>query len=170
MTYIWDWRTQNKIRADRKKDSIYAELLLQIDPNVELLEKKPRSDVGRKNGPSTDGGMSAQCSAGKDSLGEISIGKCSVAGNTHGIAYRLGHETLTVSEYDELVRQYSKDVADRVIHRILEKPYHNCLNWKTIAAWCEERTTSAETASNKSIGTSVHVAQLSRLASERFGG
>ena len=170
VTYIWDWRTQNKIRADRKKDSIYAELLLQIDPSVELLEKRPRSDVGRKNGPSTDGEMSAQCSVGKDSTGKVSIGKCSVAGGTHKIAYRLGNETLTVSEYDGLVRQYSGDVVNRVIRRILEKPYRNCLNVKTIASWCEERMTNAEMALNRSNGESVHAAQLSKLATERFGG
>ena len=77
---------------------------------------------------------------------------------------------MTVSEYDGLVRQYSGDVVNRVIRRILEKPYRNCLNMKTIASWCEERMTNAEMALNRSNGESVHAAQLSKLATERFGG
>lgn len=64
VSYIEDWREQNKIRPDRKKDSIYKDLLLQIDPSVLLLEKKERSDLVRKSGPSMDGQMSAQCSTG----------------------------------------------------------------------------------------------------------
>ena len=79
-----------------------------------------------------------------------------MADGTHKIAYRLGNETLTVSEYDGLVRRYSADVVNRVIRRILQKPYRNCLNMKTIASWCEERMTDAEMTLNRSNGESVH--------------
>ena len=44
VTYIADWREQNRIRPDRKKDSIYTNLLLQMEPEVELLERRERSD------------------------------------------------------------------------------------------------------------------------------
>lgn len=40
VTYITDWRQQNKIRPDRKKDSIYANLLMEVEPDIVLLEKK----------------------------------------------------------------------------------------------------------------------------------
>ena len=34
VTYITDWRENNKLRADRKIDSIYKDLLLQMVPDV----------------------------------------------------------------------------------------------------------------------------------------
>lgn len=41
VTYLTDWRENNKIRADRKRDSIYKDLLLQMVPDVDLVEAKP---------------------------------------------------------------------------------------------------------------------------------
>jgi hypothetical protein len=63
VTYIEDWLEQNKIRADRKTDSIYKNLLLQMKPGIELVEKKARSDVKKtkkKDGLSLDGPRTAQ--------------------------------------------------------------------------------------------------------------
>lgn len=40
ITYIVDWTEQNKIRPDRKNDSIYKDLLDEL--GVETLEKRPR--------------------------------------------------------------------------------------------------------------------------------
>lgn len=48
VTYIIHWRTMNVLRADRKSDSIYRDLLLQVNPDVDLLEKKERSDLKKK--------------------------------------------------------------------------------------------------------------------------
>ena len=78
VTYITDWQENNKIRADRKVDSIYKELLLQMLPDVQLLQKKPRSDTknGTLDGHWTDTGQSmdnqrtAQDRLGKDRLGK----------------------------------------------------------------------------------------------------
>lgn len=44
VTYITDWNENNKIRADRKIDSIYKDLLLQMNPEVKLVEAKKRKD------------------------------------------------------------------------------------------------------------------------------
>ncbi len=44
VTYILDWGEHNLIRADRKIDSIYKDLLLKIIPEIKLIESKPRSD------------------------------------------------------------------------------------------------------------------------------
>lgn len=58
VSFIEDWRVHNSnLRADRKKDSIYKDLLLQLRPDIQLLEKKSRSDVKgtKKTGRSTDG-------------------------------------------------------------------------------------------------------------------
>ena len=42
---ITDWTEHNKIRADRKKDSIYKGLLLKVCPDIKLIAAKERSDV-----------------------------------------------------------------------------------------------------------------------------
>ncbi len=41
---ITDWLEHNKIRADRKIDSIYLPLLLKIAPELPIIEPKHRSD------------------------------------------------------------------------------------------------------------------------------
>ena len=80
ISYITDWNENNKIRADRKIDSIYKDLLLKVLPDVPVIEKKERADAKRTvngqamdrqrtdNGQTTDG-------IGKDRLGKDSIGK-----------------------------------------------------------------------------------------------
>ncbi|MGI9118434.1 MAG: replisome organizer [Minisyncoccia bacterium] len=42
---VIDWLEHNTIRADRKVDSIYKQLLLDTIPDIKLIEPKPRSDV-----------------------------------------------------------------------------------------------------------------------------
>ena len=81
VTYIIDWRENNKIRADRKIDSIYKDLLLSMNPDVKLLEKRQRADSKPKeielddqwtsNGQPMDG-------IGKDRIGKDRIGKDSI--------------------------------------------------------------------------------------------
>lgn len=44
VSFINDWREHNLIRADRKVDSIYQALLVQVIPDVDLLESKQRAD------------------------------------------------------------------------------------------------------------------------------
>lgn len=53
ITYITDWNENNKIRPDRKIDSMYKDLLLKINPDANLIEKRERADTGR----ATDGHM-----------------------------------------------------------------------------------------------------------------
>lgn len=55
VTYITDWKENNKIRADRKVDSIYKDLLLQVNPDVQLLEGKQRADRKKPNGGTSQG-------------------------------------------------------------------------------------------------------------------
>ncbi len=80
VAYILDWKENNRIRADRKTDSMYKDLLLKVNPDAELIEKKERADVKKKydarvmdnqwttNGQPMDG-------IGKVSIGKVSIGK-----------------------------------------------------------------------------------------------
>ena len=79
VTYITDWKENNKIRADRKVDSIYKDLLLQVNPDVQLLQSKPRADrkkdVGTSHGQPNDNQRTdnGQHRIGKDRIGEVSI-------------------------------------------------------------------------------------------------
>ena len=86
VSYITDWRENNKIRADRKIDSIYKDLLVSLNPTVDLLETRPRADSKAakvKSGQPTDNQRTTngrhrlgKDSIGEDSIGEDSIGEC----------------------------------------------------------------------------------------------
>jgi len=71
VTYLNDWRENNNIRADRKIDSIYKELLLSIVPDISLVEAKT-SYYSRKKAicQTNDGQVTDVCPPrlGKDSL------------------------------------------------------------------------------------------------------
>ena len=44
VVYINDWLLHNTIRADRKTNSVYKNLLIKILPDVKMIEKKQRTD------------------------------------------------------------------------------------------------------------------------------
>lgn len=69
---ILDWREHNLIRADRKIDSIYREILEDKVPGLRLIEPKIRADL---SGRPVDNQMSAQVRLGKDRKGKVRIGK-----------------------------------------------------------------------------------------------
>ncbi|MBZ9635619.1 hypothetical protein [Clostridium sp. FP1] len=48
VSFITDWQEHNLIRPDRKINSIYKDLLLQMVTEVKLLESKPRSNLKAK--------------------------------------------------------------------------------------------------------------------------
>ena len=63
VTYIIHWRQMNVLRADRKIDSIYKDLQLQINPDVKIYKKKERSDLKKKRKnkcQSVDGPLTVQ--------------------------------------------------------------------------------------------------------------
>ena len=79
VSYISDWREHNNIRADRKINSIYQDLLLQIVPEVKLLESRERSDSKKKSvtahenkGRPEDSPWTAD---GQHRLGKVRLGK-----------------------------------------------------------------------------------------------
>ena len=169
VTFINDWRINNGLRADRKKDSLYQKLLLKVIPDVQLLEKKERSDRKKSVGQSVDSPWTAQCSVGKNSVDKYSIGECSTVNVCeHTPLYKLDNEVITNTEYKSLVDLYSKTVVDGVIDRIMSKPYHGCLNVKKISEWCREHANESKSTleANKE---SIHSAQLEILASETAG-
>ena len=53
VTYLTDWNENNRMRADRKVDSAYRDLLIQMVPDVVLIESKERADRTK--------GVTAEC-------------------------------------------------------------------------------------------------------------
>lgn len=92
VTYVYDWLEHNKIRADRKVDSVYKGLLFNVLPEVDYREVTPKKKsknslkdnpdpVGQTsdNRQTIDRKMSAQDRLGKDRLGKDSVVQDSVA-------------------------------------------------------------------------------------------
>ena len=83
VSYVTDWKEHNKIRADRKVDSIYKDLLLQVLPDVKLIEPKQRADLKKKNKDCTSSknnldvqwSDNGQHRIGKDRIGKDRVGK-----------------------------------------------------------------------------------------------
>lgn len=77
VSYINDWQENNKIRADRKIDSLYKPLLLKLLPEITTIAAKERADTGKKtgrtsNGRPVDNQRTAQVRLGKVRLGKVS--------------------------------------------------------------------------------------------------
>jgi len=88
VAYIIDWNEHNLIRADRKIDSIYKELLLQVIPEVELTDPKPRADTKKlTGGRPLDNQWTAQ-----ERIGEVSLGKVSKGENCLSFLEKLPEE------------------------------------------------------------------------------
>ncbi|MDH2474281.1 hypothetical protein [Clostridium perfringens] len=104
VTYILDWQEHNKIRADRKIDSLYKDLLLQIIPEVKLVERKQRAD--RKTKLLLDNGTSQgqpNDGLGQDRLGQDRLGQDSTT---------TVYEKVVVDKREELkevLKDFSSD-------------------------------------------------------------
>lgn len=80
VSYIMDWDEHNFIRADRKIDSIYKDLLLQIVPWIELVEPKERADRKNRHIGGTSHGQPMD-GTGKDRIGKVSLVENSIDNN-----------------------------------------------------------------------------------------
>lgn len=54
VAYITDWNENNLIRDDRINYSIYRDLLVSVNPAVQLIEKRPRADLKKQDGQAMD--------------------------------------------------------------------------------------------------------------------
>lgn len=136
---IIDWLEHNTIRADRKVDSIYKDLLLNNIPNIKLIEAKPRSDVEdntrRIGGPSTDSPWSAEVK-----LSKVKLSKKEIYKESFNFSW-LEELSIQGDEVKELAEKYSiscKDVMKKAEDISLYctgngKKYHNyrsvLMNW-----------------------------------------
>ena len=113
VSFITDWSEHNKIRADRKIDSMYKDLLLELVPDVQLLEKRQRADVKRTAiGQPMDNQWTAQDRLGKDRLGKDRLGK----DNNKPVKHKHGeykNVLLTDEELEKLKAEYP-DYSDRI--------------------------------------------------------
>lgn len=79
ISYINDWTTNNKIRPDRKTETVYKDLLLQVLPDAVLIPPRDRADTKSKHGRpvdvqrTTDG--QPMDGIGKDRIGKDRTGK-----------------------------------------------------------------------------------------------
>lgn len=110
VTYITDWRENNKLRADRKIDSIYKDLLRQMVPDADVQQARRRADLK----PLAEGGRPADVQGtslgphrlGKDRLVKDSIDKDSYHTHIGGKLKcgKLNNVYLTQEQLDELNR------------------------------------------------------------------
>ena len=73
ITYITDWNENNRIRADRKQDSMYKDLLLQMIPNVGQLTDICQADDNQMTTRCQPNVRIGKVRLGKDSIGQDSI-------------------------------------------------------------------------------------------------
>lgn len=111
VAFITDWNEHNKIRADRKVDSIYKDLLLQIVPEVKLLESKPRADrrvknCGTSNGQPKDG--IGKDRIGKDKLVQDRIGE----DNNNKVSALLLFESLGFGSINQIILEDIKLLSE----------------------------------------------------------
>ncbi len=72
---IVDWLEHNTIRADRKVNSIYFDLIKNKLPELSLIEPKPRADTGKPTGQPMDVHSPRKLSKGKLSKGNTPSGE-----------------------------------------------------------------------------------------------
>ena len=126
VSYITDWNENNKIRADRKIDSIYKDLLLQVVPTAQLTQKRPRADqklTKTGNGQPMDNQMSTNGQPmdgiGKDRIGQDSIGK-DRTGQVR-LEENCNHSKKEVKERAEIFEEYFDRKANSYEKRLLNQ-------------------------------------------------
>lgn len=129
--FIIDWLEHNSIRADRKIDSIYKDLLLQQMPEIKLIEPKERSDRKKKDSLGTSQGQPKD-GVSKDKLSKVKESK--VIKNTYG---EYKNVKLTEKEYLKLSADFKN--IDNIIkffdEYIEEKGYKSKSHNLAIRRW-----------------------------------
>jgi hypothetical protein len=103
---IMDWTEHNHLRADRKVDSIYKDLIVRVIPDIMLIEAKERADTGKKTGKKTGNGRPLDC-IGKDRIGKVSIDNKSIINTSVKEVIAEYHKLLTDHKVDTSYINYS---------------------------------------------------------------
>jgi len=106
--FVLDWLEHNKIRADRKVDSIYKNLLTEKMPKVQLIEAKTRSDRNKNCEHGTSQGQP------KDSQGteEVRLGKVSVVKDSLGKVSGSIENPFTF--YNNNIQPITQHIVERI--------------------------------------------------------
>ena len=147
VTYITDWRENNKLRADRKIDSIYKDLLIQMVPDADVQQARRRADLK----PIAESGRPADVqgtSLGPHRLGEDRLVKDSIdkdSYHTHiGEKLKCGKNKnvyLTQEQLDELDRlipSQSKKYIDKFGWYKAIKNIESYDDYAWIRGWMDE--------------------------------
>lgn len=110
VTYINDWKENNRIRSDRKVDSIYRDLLIRMLPDIELQQSKARADTGKKTGIKAIEGNARPVdnqwtSNGPHRLGKDRLGKDSI---NNIVDSSESPTQIYESEFEQLWSMYPK--------------------------------------------------------------
>ena len=122
VAYITDWNENNKLRADRKVDSIYKHLLLQMNPDVQLIQAKPRADTKKLTGQVMDDQWTSNGphSIGKDSIVQESVGKVSIV-EEKKVYFDNENLNSIFEEFIEVRKKLKAVNSDRAIKTLINK-------------------------------------------------
>lgn len=123
VAYITDWNENNKIRADRKIDSIYKDLLLQLNPNVTLVQPKPRADTKKLTGQVVDNQWTSNGPRriGKDSIGEVRIVEDSIVQEKKKLYFDNENINSIFEEFIQVRKKLKAVNSDRAIKTLINK-------------------------------------------------
>jgi hypothetical protein len=148
VSYINDWQENNHIRSDRKIDSIYKPLLLQVLPDADLQVSRERADrvpktAGTSHGQPTDNQGTAQVRLGKVRLGKDSKeNKARTRKRVYALSsneYRLANELWQkVKEHNSEAKSpnlqhWADDI--RKMHELDKRPYDKI---ERMVAWSQQ--------------------------------
>ena len=132
VSYLPDWVEHNKIRADRKEDSLYIDLLLQVVPDAEIRRAKPSYYSNQKSICLTNDGQmtdkrQTNVRIGKDSIGKDSIDNILCASVPDGTA-KANHKKEANELFEQLWKAYPSkkgkaQVSDTAKARLLKIGY-----------------------------------------------
>lgn len=131
VSYITDWSEHNVIRSDRKIDSIYKPLLLQILPEIETITPQPRADTGKITGSGRpmDNQWTAQVRLGEGRLGEGRVGEVKKGTQPDGkeieIELPLWVDKRVWGEWLEYRKKSRKSMTDITVKKQLDLLFLN---------------------------------------------
>lgn len=104
---ITDWLEHNTIRADRKVDSIYKNLLVQQFPDIKLIESKPRSDLAknRQKKPRTVHGQST------DGISKVKLSKDKLRQDNKTISNEIEAKAFGNEKVNWLISEFTKTIG-----------------------------------------------------------
>jgi hypothetical protein len=131
VTYITDWLEHNKIRSDRKINTIYKDLLVQILPDVKLIAPTERADRKKNDNMDVHGTSHGQP---MDGIGKDRLGKDRLIKNIYMEVVKL-----TEDQYKKLTEKFGQAGANDKIENLAlylksKGDKYKC-HYSTILAW-----------------------------------